>query len=346
MNRQPLIHITDLYHPPQDPDDHFDLATIYALPELDLKAILLDATKPFLLGDPGKDHPRDPGFVPVMQMNAITGRAVPVATGPITPLKSRDDPATDRPQSEQAAIHLLLKVLEESTEPVQISVVGSLRILSAAFNRNPDLLRQKTAAVLLNAGASIERDDEWNVMLDQHAWECLLQSGLRVHWYPCTGPNGPFGWSSSNTFWQAPHKQLLPELSQKLRAWFHYAYTGSSRGDCIRALNELGAGTSWNTLLHEMRSFWSTASLVMAADRVLARTSAGWRFIPQKEVSTGMELHPWSLNPVDLEMLHDGMVRWSPHDSTSPSQFYLFERADEPYHEAMAEALTELLKAL
>ena len=26
-----LIHITDLYHPHEDPDDHFDLAQIFAL---------------------------------------------------------------------------------------------------------------------------------------------------------------------------------------------------------------------------------------------------------------------------------------------------------------------------
>lgn len=31
----PFIHTTDLYSPPQDPDDHVDLATVFALPELD-----------------------------------------------------------------------------------------------------------------------------------------------------------------------------------------------------------------------------------------------------------------------------------------------------------------------
>ncbi|MCC5835192.1 MAG: hypothetical protein JJU20_10695 [Opitutales bacterium] len=346
MTKIPLIHITDLYHPPQDPDDHFDLATIYGLPELDLKAVLLDATLAFLTGHPGKDHPRDPGFVPITQLNAITGRAVPAAVGPQSPLKSIDDDASDRPPSEQAAIHLLLDVLRQSRSSVKISVVGSLRILSAAFNREPDLVRKKTSAVLLNAGASIQRDDEWNVMLDQYAWKCLFQSGLPVHWYPCTGPNGPFGWSATNTFWHAPHKQLLPELTQKLRAWFHYAYTGNSRGDCIRVLNELGAGTSWNTMLHEIRSFWSTASLVMAANRVLAKTEQGWRFVPKSEAMNCTERHDWQIEPVEIIQLPGGMVDWKPAKDPKETSFHLFKRSKDPHHDAMAEALVALLRTL
>ena len=38
----PLIDITDLYHPPQDPGDNLDLIAAYALPEVDLKAVILD----------------------------------------------------------------------------------------------------------------------------------------------------------------------------------------------------------------------------------------------------------------------------------------------------------------
>ena len=45
FSRIPLIHITDMYHPPQDPDDHFDLATIAALPEFDLQGVILDVTQ-------------------------------------------------------------------------------------------------------------------------------------------------------------------------------------------------------------------------------------------------------------------------------------------------------------
>lgn len=38
----PVIVITDLYHPAQDPGDNFDLLMAYALPNIDLKAVILD----------------------------------------------------------------------------------------------------------------------------------------------------------------------------------------------------------------------------------------------------------------------------------------------------------------
>ena len=39
--RVPVIDITDLYHPYQDPGDNFDLIAAYALPEIDLRAVIL-----------------------------------------------------------------------------------------------------------------------------------------------------------------------------------------------------------------------------------------------------------------------------------------------------------------
>ena len=38
----PVIYCTDLFQPHDDPDDHFDLATLYAMPELDIKGVVLD----------------------------------------------------------------------------------------------------------------------------------------------------------------------------------------------------------------------------------------------------------------------------------------------------------------
>ena len=54
-----LIDSTDLYHPPQDPGDNFDLVAAYALPEVDLKAVILDTTEKYRRPPEG---PRDPRF--------------------------------------------------------------------------------------------------------------------------------------------------------------------------------------------------------------------------------------------------------------------------------------------
>ena len=68
----PVIYCTDLFHPHDDPDDHFDLATLYAMPELDIKGIVLDQ---------GQKQLERPGRIPVSQMNRITGRNVPAVIG-------------------------------------------------------------------------------------------------------------------------------------------------------------------------------------------------------------------------------------------------------------------------
>ena len=45
----PIIHQTDLFHPHGDPDDHFDLAAVFALAaqgRLDLRGIVIDYPPP------------------------------------------------------------------------------------------------------------------------------------------------------------------------------------------------------------------------------------------------------------------------------------------------------------
>jgi hypothetical protein len=81
----PLIDVTDLYHPYQDVGDNFDILAAYALAEVDLRAIVLDCSEPFrqpVAKNPGRglfedsNGPREPGFIPVLQLNYIFGRNV------------------------------------------------------------------------------------------------------------------------------------------------------------------------------------------------------------------------------------------------------------------------------
>ena len=54
----PVLYCTDLFHPHDDPDDHFDLATLYALPGIEILGIVLDQ------GTNGEQAQR-PGTIPV-----------------------------------------------------------------------------------------------------------------------------------------------------------------------------------------------------------------------------------------------------------------------------------------
>lgn len=74
----PVVVITDLYHPYQDPGDNMDLIMGFGLPDVDLKAVLLDITDAFrkdtadhptLWKDPR--GPREAGIIPVEQLSYI-----------------------------------------------------------------------------------------------------------------------------------------------------------------------------------------------------------------------------------------------------------------------------------
>ncbi len=342
----PLIHTTDLYHPPQDPDDHLDLLTVVALHEFDLKGVVLDVTQKFLDPVPSASTiSRDPGFVPVAQLAYLIGRPIPVAMGPTSPLKSADDSATDQSKREQAGIAMVIDILENSEQPIVVSCVGSARVLTAAFNRRPELVLSKVKSVLLNAGSTGGTKREWNVGLDLHAYVGLWKSGLPIHWYPCETERGASdAHHERGTFWKASHADLFRSLPQPLCAWIAHGFSRSMRGDIIRALSEDGKGPAWETVLSGHRNLWSTASLVMAAGRVLARTPDGWRFIPKSD-SGDLETWPWRLDPIDATVNEEGQVQWRVTERETDTKLF-GRKSDAGFGIAMAEALNALLRSV
>ncbi|MCC6397683.1 MAG: hypothetical protein IT282_11755 [Bacteroidetes bacterium] len=339
----PIVHITDLYHPPQDPDDHIDLATIAGLREFDLRGVVLDVTQKFLDAAPaGFDIARDPGYLPVVQLASILGKAIPVACGPRNPLVSPTDSAADRSSAEQGGIRLLLNTLEECQEPVVISVVGSARVVTAAFNRNPALVHAKTRSVLLNAGSTAGTKREWNVGLDLAAYVGLWNSGLPISWYPCATEQSAFNPDHERgTFWKTTHAVLFGNLKPPLRAWFRFAFGRDQRGDFIRALGDKGTPEAWDGILKESRNMWATASLVMAAGRALARTRQGWRFVPATSTK-GNDVWPWRLDPIDASSDAAGIVSWEVAAERRRTRIFWRQRGVD-FGGAMGEALGALL---
>ncbi len=104
----------------QDPADQVDLGCLYALPELDLKAIIIDNHI-----DNSEMHMYEPAFGMITQLNWMTGKAVPAAVGPNTKLLSPDDDGSHYSLRNQAGIKLLIAKLRSADEPVFISIVGS-----------------------------------------------------------------------------------------------------------------------------------------------------------------------------------------------------------------------------
>ena len=71
----PVIHVTDLHRPHIDPDDHWDLACVYALAyrgDIELLGVLIDYP-------PAQRQDRNSDIAAVAQMNHITGLSIPIA---------------------------------------------------------------------------------------------------------------------------------------------------------------------------------------------------------------------------------------------------------------------------
>jgi inosine-uridine nucleoside N-ribohydrolase len=210
----PVIYCTDLFHPHDDPDDHFDLATLYAMPELDIKGVVLDQ---------GRKQLERPGRIPVSQMNRITGRNVPVVIGLADPLKRPNDQALDQPAQFQGAVRLIVQTLRASARPVCIATAGSVRDVVCAFNREPGLFRTNVAMVLAFIGeASDAKFQEYNVGLDPQAFVGLMRSGLPEYWVPCFD-GGLWQNRGHASFWRASQRALLEGATPQVIQYFIYA---------------------------------------------------------------------------------------------------------------------------
>jgi len=251
----PLVYCTDLFHPHDDPDDHLDLATVFALPEFDIKAILLDQ---------GDKQIRKPGRIPVEQMLAMTGRRVPYASGLGAKLRVPTDKALDQPAEFQGAIELFLKVLRDSDRPVRVVAVGSVRDLAAAFNRQPDLIRKKVEALYLVIGNAKIGGKEYNVDLDRQAFRGVLASKLPIYWFPCFPADNRL-----SSYWKLAHySDLLETAPLPLIDFFLYMLHRIDPAD-IDPVKALGMDfRPWRRYFWgQPKEMWSTAAILLAAGR-------------------------------------------------------------------------------
>ncbi len=303
----PVIYSTDLYHPHDDPDDHYDLACLYALPELDVKGVIIDMAN---IHEKRSYHgtPKKPGRVALRQMEHLTGRRLPCVTGLEHRLKSVDDPGTDQPESSQAAVNLILSTLREADDEVCIFTVGSLIDVAAAYNREPDLLRKKVRAVYINAGTGPDGyQEEWNVRLDPNAYQCVLLSDLPVESYPCFGRDGYF------THFVVDQTEILGSAPAPLRAFFAYALDRSTEAPIPFLAGDYPPPKG-------PRNMWCTPSFVDLAGRKIYKTDKGYEALAKPPGPDAAPVNCYQMWPVKLAL------GTAPDSTTEPP--------DAPYFQA------------
>jgi Inosine-uridine preferring nucleoside hydrolase len=339
VNRSvPVIYCTDLFHPHDDPDDHFDLATLCAMPELDIKGVVLDQ---------GRKQLERPGRIPVSQMNKITGRNVPAAIGLADPLKSPDDQALDQPAQFQGAVELIIQTLRASTRPVCIAALGSVRDVVCAFNREPGLFRTNVTMVLAFIGeASDGKFQEYNVGLDPQAFVGLMRSGLPVYWVPCFD-GGLWQNRGHASFWRASQRALLEGATPEVIQYFIYALEKES-AEPLAFLSRPFEPERQARLFAGTRNLWCAAVLGVMSGREVVFDGSKWTSVlPQSNRAAAVAGQKPLFEFPEVEVLVSDAGAVSCGKVPGSHKVRRFEVRDSAqYEQGMVEATTALLSSL
>lgn len=160
----PVAYTSDLFYPPEDPDDYFDMAVLHGL-DFDVKAVVLDGYAPG-----GKSQTSSPGSKALSILREVTGRTHGVSIGGHSPGATGS-----------AGSAALLEAVKWN-RGLTIIVVGALTDLAAAYKADPSAF-VTVDKVMLFAGDAAGLA-EHNTRLDPAAWETIVNSDLPVVWLP------------------------------------------------------------------------------------------------------------------------------------------------------------------
>lgn len=344
----PVIYTADLFHPYADPDDHWDIATIYALAEqniIDLRGICLNWPYEAIWQKYMNASLGDPAIMSVAQMDFITGRTTLCGIGSGKELKSADDPQSDCSSN---GINLIIDTLKRSERKVVIYIVGSTRDVAIAANREPDLFAQKCAAIYLVAGSSDGKGDEWNVILDRKAFISIFQIPCPVYWMPCIAAgdkdNKPVR-GEYDCWYKFNQHEILPALSSKMQNFFTFALNARSDVPGSAAnyqwLRSITAEPNKQDVAkygEQERGMWSTPAFLHCAEKTVTREG--------EIVDIGKDVNDavFTFKPVKINIKPDGAIGWS--FTNEPTRHYIIHKDEKHYDSAMTKALKKLLVSL
>lgn len=332
-----FIHQTDIFHPHGDPDDHWDLATVYSLAEqgdLDLAGIMFDYPPAHRVGDPAT--------LAMAQLGYITGiTGVPSAVGSRFPMRDRKDVQSDRDQRSLGAAHWLCQTLEDSPEPVVINMVGSCTDVALAGLLRPDLFAAKCKAIYLNSGAAFrgpEHQLEYNVKLNPGSYAAIFDLPCPIYWAPCWHQTEVRKVGAHGTWYSFVQGEVFSHLSDELCNFFLYMLDHSTEPKYLRYLSEpvdLELKAYFGAL---PRSMWSTVSILHAAGYGV---DVNQGLLPIDEVQDAL----FAFVPIEMSCADDGDTTWTQTDQED-RRFIFLNRHPECYAQSMTAALAQLLSRI
>jgi len=340
----PVIYCTDLYHPPMDPDDNFDLACLFSIREFDVKAIIIDnATR----------VPVTPGKIPIEQIEHISGRSVPFAVGLKENLKTIDDDGSDQKNFSQG-VQLILNTLENSVKPVTLITVGSLRDVAAAINSKPELCKEKIDRIFVYAGDATVRNPkvfrEYNVELDTLAFARVLNSGLNIYWVPCFDGGGGKN-NGRASYIVANREKLFASISPRLMNYFIFCLLAKKDSLYIDALTQPADPEEIKTIIYKqeggMRNLWCSHTFPYIAHRnyILENNECITRSNNDK-VKDDQIIRPFTFREEYAVSDLRGMV-WPDTTGRKTNRIHFFEITDKAaFTSQMSSVVSHLLEEL
>lgn len=336
----PIIHQTDLFRPHNDPDDHWDLACVYALAragDVDLKSIIIDYPPPH--------HRGDPDVLAVAQMNYLTGLHVPLGIGSASATMGSDDNRERSLREDASGAGMILNTLKNSPAPVMITIAGSCRDVASAASRAPQLFREKCGGIYLNAGTGSRHVEavaelEYNVRLDPLAFSAIFAIPCPIYWIPCfeviTSQLQVSEFGSWYDFLQA---DILMQLSDGVQKYFAYALGKTQDSNWLEYIHKERDQELLARQGQIRRNVWCTGGFFHAAGKSI--TSEG-KILPRDQAG---DEPVFAFDPITVQCDADGITKWSP--AAEPTTQFIFRVSDvENYGKAMTAAMKALLRTL
>jgi len=338
----PTLHQTDLFRPHIDPDDHWDLACVYALAaqgHIDLRGVLLD------FPPSPQPEPRAPDVEAIAQLNTLTGLAAPFRVGSSISVQSRTDHQQDAPVQDRGGVSFVLRSLREAQSPVVIHIVGSCRDVALAANTDPALFTQKCAGIYLNAGTGnpdphAVPEREYNVLLNPSAYGAIFAIDCPIYWMPCYETfTGETVVRQDATWYDFRQDDILPHLAPAVQRYFAYMLSRSRDTDWLGYLTDADTRDVFAERGPERRNMWCTGGFFHSAGLSVTREG---EIVSQAEAGGDAV---FGFEPIDVACDEAGMTTWH-GDQQATKRFIFRVRDTAAYPRAMTTAMKTLLTTL
>jgi len=344
----PLLHITDLYHPHNDPDDHWDAATVYALAKagrVRLLGVLIDYPLTPREGGPG-----GPAVAALAQIGQLSGVDAPMAVGSSVGFAAVERGEATLTGTDRHGVDFILDTLRAAPEPVVITVVGSCRDIALAGRAAPEVFREKCRGIYLNAGtgtfdSALGANREWNVTLDPRAYRAVFEIPCPIYWMPCFEDmrwlgSGDMTVGRYGSFWRFTQGAVFEALRPEVCNFFLYALTRSTDPRWLAHLGGPVDRTALDRFGAQDRNMWCTAGFLHLAGLTVTRDGA----VVERDGRDGTD-DLYQFTPIAVQLGEDGVAHWE-RDAASRDRF-VFEVNDlDAYPAHMTAALRELLRGL